>query len=169
MTDANGNVQAEYDYDPYGRQNQLSGTMNADFGFTGLYVHQPSGLNLALYRGYSAALARWISRDPSGTRGGINLYNYVRNRTLTLIDMLGLDPCCVFQRWNTTVVKNWWRDYRTADAVCTCTQCNGRLKVALVQGIYQQWRPIPIGPGVLGPTIYISPMNPIQIRRSVLS
>ena len=49
MTDANGNVQAEYDYDPYGRQTQLSGSMNADFGFTGFTFISLAGLTLLCF------------------------------------------------------------------------------------------------------------------------
>lgn len=105
MTDKNQVVQARYDYDPYGQPTQSITTMSADFGYTGFYVHQPSGLFLAPYREYSAALGRWISRDPLKERGGINLYDYVRNRPLNMIDMLGLDPACVFKRWNTNVVN----------------------------------------------------------------
>ena len=115
LTDASATVQARYDYDPYGRQTQVSGTMNADFGFTGLYVHQPSGLNLALYREYSASLGRWTSRDPIGDpnlnvlskdgnlislsgwpdepaeiRAGSNLYEYVNNDPIRKLDSWGL-------------------------------------------------------------------------------
>jgi len=43
-----------------------------------------------LYRAYSADLGRWISRDPSGERGGINLYDYVVNNPIARIDSLGL-------------------------------------------------------------------------------
>lgn len=89
-TGTNAAVQAEYSYDPYGQQTRLSGTMTADFGFTGLYVHQPSGLNLAPFRAYSSNLGRWISRDPIGERGGINLYDYVSNNPIGRTDPLGL-------------------------------------------------------------------------------
>jgi RHS repeat-associated protein len=90
LTDVNANVEAEYSYDPYGRQTETSGTMSADFGFTGQYYDQPSGLLLAPYRGYSAALGRWISRDPLGERGGINLYGYVGNEPVNRTDPTGL-------------------------------------------------------------------------------
>ena len=66
LTDSSGSVQARYDYDPYGRRTRLSGSLDADFGFTGHYYHQPSALHLALYRAYDADLSRWITRDPIG-------------------------------------------------------------------------------------------------------
>jgi len=91
LTDSSGAVQARYDYDPYGRRTKVIGAVDADFGFTGHYCHQPSGLHLALYRAYDADFGRWISRDPIGENGGINLYAYVVNEPIGSIDPLGLD------------------------------------------------------------------------------
>ena len=90
VTDNSGAVQVRYDYDPYGRRTKVSGGVDADFGFTGHYHHQPSGLHLALFRGYDADLGRWISRDPIGENGGINLYAYVFNEPTRLSDRFGL-------------------------------------------------------------------------------
>src|SRR5207249_9927045 len=50
LTDNTGAVLTRYDYDPYGRRTKLTGTTDADFGFTGLYYHDPSSLSLAQYR-----------------------------------------------------------------------------------------------------------------------
>jgi RHS repeat-associated protein len=61
-----------------------------DFAFTGHYYHSRSGLYLAPYRAYNPSLGRWISRDPIGEYGGINLYAYVGNSPLNRIDPLGL-------------------------------------------------------------------------------
>ena len=66
LTDSTEVVQARYDYDPNGRWTKISGSMDADFGFTGHYQHVASGLTLAPYRAYDAHLGRWISRDPLG-------------------------------------------------------------------------------------------------------
>ncbi len=106
LTDSSGVIQARYSYDPYGRRIKLSGSMAADFGFTGDYWHAPSGLALTLYRGYNADLRRWISRDPLGERGGINLYGYVMNDPANLIDPLGLDAHFTFTDGSTQSASN---------------------------------------------------------------
>ena len=52
MTDSNGNVKANYDYDSWGRQTVLSQAVTADFGYTGFYVNKVTGLDLTWYRAY---------------------------------------------------------------------------------------------------------------------
>jgi RHS repeat-associated protein len=89
MVNSSGVIQARYDYDPYGRQTTVSGTMSADFGFAGMFVHWPSGLNLTLFRAYSADLGRWLNRDPIQEKGGLNLYAYVGNNSINAVDPSG--------------------------------------------------------------------------------
>ena len=91
LTDGSGVVQARYDYDPYGRRTKVSGTLDASFAFTGHYYHAPSNLHLALYRAYDPDLGRWLSRDPIAERSGTNLYTYVANDPLRMVDPAGLD------------------------------------------------------------------------------
>jgi RHS repeat-associated protein len=86
-------VTSSFDYDPWGRISLVSGTSYPDFGFTGHYFHSPSGLHLTLYRGYSAEMGRWMSRDPLKSVEvieGPNLYEYVENDPLNQSDPSGL-------------------------------------------------------------------------------
>lgn len=90
VTNSAGRLKARYDYDPYGKAVVVDGNMSVDFGYTGHYFHAPSGLNLTLYRAYNPALGRWLSRDPVGEAGAVNLYGYVGNDPINLTDPLGL-------------------------------------------------------------------------------
>jgi uncharacterized protein RhaS with RHS repeats len=46
---------------------------------------------LTLFRAYDPALGRWLSPDPLGEAGGLNLYGYVGNDPLNAWDPLGLE------------------------------------------------------------------------------
>ena len=50
------------------------------------------GLYFYGYRYYDPVTGRWPSRDPIGSRGGINLYAFLMNRAGSWFDVLGLDP-----------------------------------------------------------------------------
>lgn len=98
VTDSTATVRARYDYDPYGRREKLSGNLDCDFGFTGHFTHEASGLVFTLYRAYDSETGRWLSRDPIGEAGGINVYGYVANNPINLWDPLGLDAEFVLMR-----------------------------------------------------------------------
>lgn len=89
MFTGGGTVVARYDYDPYGRSTTILGTTPTDMNFTGLYRHAKSNLDLAVYRAYDPDLGRWLSRDPIGESGGLNLYAYVAGDPGNFIDPSG--------------------------------------------------------------------------------
>jgi hypothetical protein len=57
-------------------------------------------------RPYDPDLGRWITRDPIGERGGINLYGYVGNNPINKIDPLGLYVSITTADGVTTVIPN---------------------------------------------------------------
>jgi RHS repeat-associated protein len=91
MGKSDGTIVARYDYDPWGRSTTVINTTLPDFNFTGLYRHSASGLIMAERRFYDPDLGRWISRDPIGENGGVNLYAYTSNDPVDGVDTLGLD------------------------------------------------------------------------------
>jgi len=103
MTDGSGVLQVQYTYDPYGRGRKLQGSLDADFQYAGHYMHQPSALNLAVFRAYCSRVGRWISRDLLEEDGGLNLYSYSKNSPIVLTDFLGLEPGLY---WPPNIPKN---------------------------------------------------------------
>jgi RHS repeat-associated protein len=61
-------------------------------GYTGHHEHAKSGLVLTWHRAHDPETSRWLSRDPIGEKGGINLYGYVGNNPINLWDELGNSP-----------------------------------------------------------------------------
>lgn len=86
MSNASGIIQTTYGYDSYGRTTRLSGTVDADVQYAGMYAHAPSGLYLAMYRAYDPSLGIWIKKDPADDAS----YGYVGGNPISRTDPLGL-------------------------------------------------------------------------------
>lgn len=79
--DAQGNVVAKYTYDAFGKLVSSSGPMADVFSFrySTKYFDPETGFYYYGCRFYSPELMRWISRDPIGEEGGVNLYEFCNN------------------------------------------------------------------------------------------
>ncbi|WP_315856249.1 RHS repeat-associated core domain-containing protein [Burkholderia cepacia] len=58
--------------------------------FQGQYLDRETGLHYNLFRYYDPDVGRYISPDPIGLVGGVNLYQYANNNPISWIDPLGL-------------------------------------------------------------------------------
>ena len=60
------------------------------FRFSTKYQDAETGLLYYGYRYYDPITGRWLSRDPIGENGGLNLYEFVANKPTIAVDRLGL-------------------------------------------------------------------------------
>ena len=99
LTDANGDITDQFDYAPYGELLGRTGTTDTPYTFCGRHGVYWEGA--ALYhmkaRYYRADIARFISTDPIGISGGINLYAYANGDPIRFLDALGL--CADTMTW----------------------------------------------------------------------
>ena len=84
-------VAKTYQYDPFGKLMATTGIpgLNQPFQFSTKPYDEKTGLSYYGYRFYVPGLGRWLTRDPIGEIGGINLYGFVRNNPVIFIDADG--------------------------------------------------------------------------------
>jgi RHS repeat-associated protein len=89
---ANGTLVAHREFDPFGKTIAASGPLVHDlhFWFSTKYLDEETGLYYYGHRYYSPLLMRWLSRDPIGEGGGLNIYCVVANDAINAVDKLGL-------------------------------------------------------------------------------
>ncbi|PKA73054.1 RHS repeat-associated protein [Pseudomonas baetica] len=98
LTDENGDIAWSAQYSAWGEireQSQASGRqpgLSNPIRFQGQYHDHETGLYYNRFRYYDPAVGRFISKDPAGYEGGLNLFVYAPN-PLGWIDPLGLARC----------------------------------------------------------------------------
>ncbi|MBZ5634890.1 MAG: DUF6531 domain-containing protein [Acidobacteriia bacterium] len=102
LLDSSGTVQTQYTYEPFGNTTSTGATSANSSQFTG---RENDGTGLYYYRAryYNPTLGRFISEDPIGFAGGVNVYAYALNSPVGLSDPSGL---YTFQ-FGGTVNFNW--------------------------------------------------------------
>jgi len=90
LIDENQNVVASYAYDPFGKLMAENATLVQPYQFSTKRYYDGFGLNYYGYRFLNAGIGHWMSRDPLGEAGGLNLYGFVGNSPVNAVDPLGL-------------------------------------------------------------------------------
>ncbi|MFV0929266.1 RHS repeat-associated core domain-containing protein [Pseudomonas palmensis] len=96
ITDHNGNVAWTGQYKVWGEVREERSSWAAQHGvgnpirFQGQYHDPETGLHYNRFRYYEPRMARYVSRDPIGMLGGLNVYSYVSNTPVMRADPLGL-------------------------------------------------------------------------------
>jgi len=124
LADASQAVTDTFRYDAWGNLLQQQGSTVLAYqwvGEEGYYLNPDAGLYLLGYRHYATVTGRFLTRDPIGFSGGVNLYEYARNNPINSTDTSGLDEKCV----------SCTRAYFSTIFVCT-SFCKG-----ISSGIYE--------------------------------
>jgi RHS repeat-associated protein len=86
LANASGQLTEKHGYSAFGLASSTAGTA---FQFAGRRIDPETGLYYNRARYYSPALGRFLQTDPTGTKGGINLYAYALNDPVNRVDSTG--------------------------------------------------------------------------------
>jgi RHS repeat-associated protein len=88
---ADGSVAARYEYGPFGELLRATGPMARlnSFTFQTQFYDSETDKYYWKNRYYDASTGRWLSRDPAGEEGGIDLYEAFRNDPVSYVDADG--------------------------------------------------------------------------------
>ena len=88
-----GETAAHYDYSAFGKTLIAAGFLRNrnPFRFSSEYVDDATGLTYYNWRHYDPVHGRWISEDPIGEKGGLNLYGFSNNNGVSNFDINGCD------------------------------------------------------------------------------
>jgi RHS repeat-associated protein len=91
MTNSTGTVAWKAAYNAFGNATiDTSSTITNNIRFPGQYYDAETGLHYNWNRYYDPNTGRYITADPIGLAGGINLFGYVGNDPVNLVDPEGL-------------------------------------------------------------------------------
>jgi len=98
LADSSGTVVESYEYDAYGNTQVFdaigteltASALENRYTFQGREIDWHTGLHYFRARWYDPETGRWLSKDPIGISGGLNLYVAFANNPVNFIDPSGL-------------------------------------------------------------------------------
>jgi RHS repeat-associated protein len=97
MTDASGAVVWAAEYLPFGQADVSIETIENNLRFPGQYFDLETGFHYDWHRYYDPETGRYLTPDPIGLAGGMNLYAYVQNDPINYLDPTGLSKFLIKQ------------------------------------------------------------------------
>ncbi len=136
IIDTGGTVVERFGYDAFGPARFMDAAFatlpasNADWNFLfhAEFLDTDSGLYNYGYRYYHPELGRWLSRDPIQERGGLNLYGFVDNEPVGLVDILGWSPPKTAEEGLEKLKKLEAKLKALCKPCCACPMFNGDTK-----------------------------------------
>ena len=92
-------------YTPFGEAVVSIATVENPFRFPGQYYDTETGLHYNYFRYYDPTTGRYLTPDPIGLEGGINLWAYSANNPVMLVDPFGLCPAGTHEATPVEVAK----------------------------------------------------------------
>ncbi|HMO05452.1 MAG TPA: RHS repeat-associated core domain-containing protein [Kiritimatiellia bacterium] len=147
--DDTGSIHAHYRYDPFGNTTTSTGAMANHFAYrfsTKPWDEVVEGYYYG-YRFYNPELGKWLSRDPIGEDGGINLASFLSNDTVNSIDLLGLNKikvdCCPKEKIDKMALEAINRSLRRGDSdrieYCGLLCCDQSTGEVIYTGPHKGW------------------------------
>ena len=90
VIDETGAVVWSADYKPFGQAGITVNTLENNFRFPGQYYDEETALHYNWHRYYDPGTGRYLTPDPIGLAGGINLFSYASNSPIIHVDPRGL-------------------------------------------------------------------------------
>ena len=116
--DNSGNLATQYTYDPFGSTTVLGSASSSTFQYTSR-ENDSNGIYYYRARYYDPLIARFISEDPLGFRGGINVYAYGYDNPLEFSDPSGTQPPQWENGWNNPITDWVSRNAESLPGICS--------------------------------------------------